>query len=181
MNPKDTAKTIGSILLTKVLFSPLGLIAVGVTILLIIMPVFMSMASKGEDFNLDDPDSNLEALSDSSGGAYCAPEGELDKELWEAGFASAGVLKEEDVFLEVAEEQGIDPVLMAAIALHETGHGTSSAVVEKNNPGGLMGQAGCLSLIPWKKGLPQWARPCTTASSRTDSARSPTSVPFMHR
>ena len=67
MNPKDAAKTIGSILLTKVLFSPLGLIAVGITILLIIMPVFMSMASKGEDFSLDDPDSNLEALSGSSG------------------------------------------------------------------------------------------------------------------
>ncbi|MDE4086866.1 M23 family metallopeptidase (plasmid) [Planococcus maritimus] len=154
MNPKDAAKTIGSILLTKVLLSPLGLIAVGVTILLIIMPVFMSMASKGEDFNLDDPDSNLEALSGSSGGAYCAPEGELDKELWEAGFASAGVFEEMgDVFLEVAEEQGIDPVLMAAIALHETGHGTSSAVVEKNNPGGLMGSGGLFVFDSLEEGI----------------------------
>lgn len=103
MNPKDTAKTIGSILLTKVLFSPLGLIAVGITLLLIIMPIFMSMASKGEDFNLDDPNSNLNALSASSGGAYCAPEGELDEALWDAEFASAGVFEGmEDVFLSVA-------------------------------------------------------------------------------
>ncbi|MGB6409543.1 MAG: peptidoglycan DD-metalloendopeptidase family protein, partial [Planococcus donghaensis] len=154
MNPKDTAKTIGSILLTKVLFSPLGLIAVGITLLLIIMPVFMSMASKGEDFNLDDPNSNLDALSVSSGGAYCAPEGELDQALWEAEFASAGVFEGmKDVFLSVAEEQGIDPVLMAAIALHETGYGTSSAVVDKNNPGGLMGAGGLFIFDSLEEGI----------------------------
>ena len=82
MNPKETVKTIGSILLTKILFSPLGLVAAGIVLLLIVVPVFMSMASKGENFNLDNPDSNLSALSGAAGGAYCAPDGELNEALW---------------------------------------------------------------------------------------------------
>lgn len=41
-------------------------------------------------------------------------------------------------FLEYAEEYEIDPVLFVAIAMHETGWGTSNAVVVHNNPGGLM-------------------------------------------
>ncbi|XKH51993.1 peptidoglycan DD-metalloendopeptidase family protein (plasmid) [Chryseomicrobium palamuruense] len=154
MDPRQTAKTIGSILLTKILFSPLGLIAVGVTFLLILVPVFMSVASKGEDFNLDDPDSNLSAHSGGVGGAYCAVDGEINEELWSLQFASAGVFSgKEDVFLRVAEEQGIDPVLMAAIALHETGYGTSSAVVKKNNPGGLMGSGGLFVFDTLEEGI----------------------------
>jgi hypothetical protein len=114
----------------------------------------MSVASKGEDFNLDDPDSNLNALSGGVGGAYCAVDGEINEELWSAQFASAGVFSgKEDVFLRVAEETGIDPVLMAAIALHETGYGTSSAVVEKNNPGGLMGSGGLFVFDTLEEGI----------------------------
>lgn len=154
MNPKEAAKTIGSILVTKLLFSPLGLIAVGIAILLIAVPVFMSMTSMSEDFNLEDPDSNLNALSSAPGGAYCAPDGEMNLELWENQIASAGVFSGVgDVFLEVATERGIDPVLMTAIALHETGNGTSSAVVEKNNPGGLMGANGLFVFDSLEEGI----------------------------
>lgn len=154
MNPKEAAKTLGSILVSKLLFSPLGLIAVGIGILLIAVPVFMSMTSKSEDFNIEDPNSNLDALSGSSGGAYCAPDGEIDQNLWDEQFASAGVFSGiGDVFLEVAADQRIDPVLMAAIALHETGHGTSSAVVEKKNPGGLMGKNGLMVFGTLEEGL----------------------------
>ncbi len=154
MNPKETVKTIGSILVTKLLFSPLGLVAAGIVLLLIVVPVFMSMASKGENFNLDKPDSNLSALSDAAGGAYCAPDGELNEALWNEQLASAGVFSGKgDVFREVAEERGIDPVLMAAIALHETGRGTSSAVVNKNNPGGLMGADGLMAFGSLDEGI----------------------------
>ncbi|RAZ73496.1 peptidoglycan DD-metalloendopeptidase family protein [Planococcus halotolerans] len=154
MNPKETVKTIGSILLTKILFSPLGLVAVGIVLLLIVLPVFMSMASKGENFNLEDPDSNLSALSGAAGGAYCAPDGELNEALWDEQLASAGVFSGMgDVFQEVAEERGIDPVLMAAIALHETARGTSSAVVDKNNPGGLMGADGLMVFDSLEAGI----------------------------
>lgn len=140
--------------MTKLLFSPLGLVAAGIAVLLIVVPVFMSMASKGEDFNLEDPNSNLSVLSGSSGGAYCAPDGEMNKDLWDEQIASAGVFSDMgNVFLEVAEEQGIDPVLMAAIALHETGHGTSSAVVDKKNPGGLMGANGLMVFDTLKEGI----------------------------
>ncbi|WP_236927537.1 glucosaminidase domain-containing protein [Geobacillus thermodenitrificans] len=40
--------------------------------------------------------------------------------------------------MNAAEKYGIDPVLLIAIALHETGYGTSHAVKNKNNPGGIM-------------------------------------------
>lgn len=154
MNPKEAVKTLGSILITKLLFNPLGLIAVGVVLLVLAAPVFMSMASKGENFNLEDPDSNLSALMAHAGGAYCAPDGELDQELWDAQIASAGVFSDMgNVFLNVAEEQGIDPVLMAAIALHETGHGTSKAVVERKNPGGLMGPNGLMTFATLEEGI----------------------------
>ncbi|EJR49114.1 hypothetical protein IIO_06598 [Bacillus cereus VD115] len=41
-------------------------------------------------------------------------------------------------FLDAGKKYGVDPVLAGAIAIHETGHGTSNAVRNKNNPGGLM-------------------------------------------
>lgn len=57
----------------------------------------------------------------------------FDKEIFAGAFLGQG-----DLFLEVAERYGIDPVLLAGIASHETGYGTSSALVNKNNPGGVM-------------------------------------------
>ncbi len=41
-------------------------------------------------------------------------------------------------FIDAARRHGIDPNLLAAIAMHETGNGTSNAVRNHNNPGGLM-------------------------------------------
>ncbi len=41
-------------------------------------------------------------------------------------------------FVDAAKKHGLDPALLAAIAMHETGNGTSKAVRNKNNPGGLM-------------------------------------------
>lgn len=41
-------------------------------------------------------------------------------------------------FAAAAQRHGVNPNLLAAIAMHETGNGTSRAVRENNNPGGLM-------------------------------------------
>ena len=41
-------------------------------------------------------------------------------------------------FVNAAQRHGLDPNLLAAIAMHETGNGTSNAVRNYNNPGGLM-------------------------------------------
>lgn len=76
-------------------------------------------------------------------GAYCSPTKEVDEGAWSNAFASAGVFKGyESTFQSIAKKQGIDPVIMAAIAFHETGFGTSNAVRTKNNPGGLMNPNG---------------------------------------
>ncbi|ECJ9747807.1 hypothetical protein FQR52_14865 [Listeria monocytogenes] len=78
----------------------------------------------------------------TSSGGGCSPSGSVDQNKWNAGFEKAGVFKgKQDVFLSLAEEQGIDPVLFASIAMSETGWGSSNAVKMKNNPGGLMDTA----------------------------------------
>lgn len=41
-------------------------------------------------------------------------------------------------FVKYSREYGLDPYLVAAIAMHETGNGTSPAVQNKNNVGGMM-------------------------------------------
>src|SRR5699024_9020501 len=82
---------------------------------------------------------------DCGGGYICSPTGELEQEDWDSYFKHkdrSGVLTGYgDDIIELSEEKGIDPVLFGAIALHETGYGTSSGVVDKNNPGGLMDPA----------------------------------------
>ncbi|EEO6238605.1 glucosaminidase domain-containing protein [Listeria monocytogenes] len=73
----------------------------------------------------------------TSSGGGCSPSGSVDPNKWDAGFEKAGVFKgKQAVFLSLAEEQGIDPVLFASIAMSETGWGSSNAVTMKNNPGG---------------------------------------------
>jgi D-alanyl-D-alanine carboxypeptidase/Mannosyl-glycoprotein endo-beta-N-acetylglucosaminidase len=47
----------------------------------------------------------------------------------------------EDVFQAAANKHGVDAALLMAIAQHETGRGTSAAVNDKNNPGGMMDAA----------------------------------------
>ncbi|MGG3881424.1 C40 family peptidase [Bacillus smithii] len=87
----------------------------------------------------------IENNQDDSSGSYCSSSGSINKSAWDQVFANAGVLSgKQDVFISVAEKQGIDPVLFAAISLHETGYGKSQAVIEKNNPGGLMGSGGLM-------------------------------------
>ena len=78
-------------------------------------------------------------------GYSCLPSGDINQKDWDSYFKhedKSGVFSEYgDDIIEIAEEKGIDPVLFGAIALHETAYGTSSGVVDKNNPGGLMDPA----------------------------------------
>lgn len=69
-------------------------------------------------------------------------QGDLDTDSFSSQFSNAGAFTGmEDVFLKAANQNQVDPVLLAAIAFHETGRGTSNAVVNNNNPGGLMNPA----------------------------------------
>ncbi|GGJ75366.1 peptidoglycan DD-metalloendopeptidase family protein [Virgibacillus salexigens] len=82
---------------------------------------------------------------DGGGGYICSPTGDMNQKEWDSYFKHedrSGVFKGygNDI-IELSEEKGIDPILFGAIALHETGYGTSSGVVDKNNPGGLMDPA----------------------------------------
>lgn len=79
----------------------------------------------------------------NTGGQYsCSVDGELDQDAWDNYFnnqeRSNAFYGFGDTILDVSESQGVDPVLVAAIMIHETGNGTSNAVMEKNNPGGIM-------------------------------------------
>jgi len=154
MNTKETAKSLGHFLLLKILFNPLGLVVLGSVLLILVIPFVMALNGKDKSFDLENPESNLNAGSDLVGGAYCAVNGEINQELWDAKISTSGVFSDKsDLMIEIATNQGIDPVLMAAIALHETMNGTSSAVVTKNNPGGLMGPDGLMKFSTLDEGL----------------------------
>lgn len=74
--------------------------------------------------------------------AVCSKDGNINEDVFFAKFKSAGAFTGKgQAFIDIANEYHIDPVLMAAIAFHETGSGTSKAIREFNNPGGLMNPA----------------------------------------
>lgn len=51
----------------------------------------------------------------------------------------AGALKGKgSVFVSLGAKYGVDPALMAAITMQETGRGTSHALIKQNNPAGIM-------------------------------------------
>ncbi|GLO65050.1 peptidoglycan DD-metalloendopeptidase family protein [Oceanobacillus kimchii] len=94
-----------------------------------------------------------------SAGYVCSATGEINQEKWEAIFQSekrSGALKGHgDDILQLSEEKGLDPVLFASIALHETAWGESNAIQQKNNPGGLMNPdgSGLFQFSTLKEGL----------------------------
>lgn len=69
-----------------------------------------------------------------------------------------GALKNSgDVFASVGKKYGIDPALLAAIAVHETGNGTSKAIKNKNNVGGMMGKSGLMTFSSLEEGIDKMA------------------------
>ena len=53
------------------------------------------------------------------------------------GAFSGKLTGKEDAFAAAATKHGLDPLLLMAISMHETGRGTSDMMQSKNNPGGL--------------------------------------------
>lgn len=138
---KDFGKGLLRLLLLKVVMNPKGL-AILITLVVVLGASIFFFFPQSESFNLDDPDSNKDILNRSgSGGSFfasCSAEGEVNMELMEAEFSNAGVFTgKADMFIDVAERHNFDPVLLTAIAFHETGYGTSNMVKTRNNPGGL--------------------------------------------
>lgn len=84
--------------------------------------------------------------------AFCQSNGEVNTNELGTKFSDSGVFSgKEQLFIDIAKEHSIDPILMAAIAFQETGKGTSNAVVLYNNPGGLMDPASnWLSLLQFE-------------------------------
>ncbi|WP_200411779.1 M23 family metallopeptidase [Virgibacillus salexigens] len=94
-----------------------------------------------------------------SAGYVCSATGDINQEKWDAIFQNkkrSGALKGYgDDIMKLSKKRGIDPVLFAAIAIHETAWGKSHAVKDKHNPGGLMNPdgSGLYSFPTLKEGL----------------------------
>ncbi|WP_260449218.1 peptidoglycan DD-metalloendopeptidase family protein [Listeria immobilis] len=84
----------------------------------------------------------MDVETESSDGTGCSITGEVDVAKINQVLEGAGVFKGKgQTFIDIADKQGIDPVLFLAIAMSETGWGKSTAVTVKHNPGGLMDSA----------------------------------------
>lgn len=139
----DLLKKAGSVISTKVLLWVGGLVgAKGFAIIGIALVIFLVLIGSISGNYVKQKEGELSVTG--SGMYTCSPTGEVNMELWDSIFETSrsGALQGYgDKILEVAEEQGIDPVLFASIAMHETAWGTSNAVKNYNNPGGLMDPA----------------------------------------
>lgn len=62
------------------------------------------------------------------------------------------------VIFNIAGRYNIDPLLMIAICLHETGYGTSSAIMNYNNPSGQMSSSGLIHFETLEDGLEMTGR-----------------------
>ncbi|OZB90049.1 hypothetical protein CJP46_35305 [Paenibacillus sp. XY044] len=70
----------------------------------------------------------------------------------------SGALKGQgNAFVSAGQKYGIDPALLAAIAIHETGNGSSSAAKNKNNVGGMMGKNGLMTFSSLQDGIDKMA------------------------
>jgi hypothetical protein len=63
-----------------------------------------------------------------------------------------------ETIVRAGQKNNIDPVLLAAVAIHETGNGTSKAAIEKNNVAGMMGKNGLKSYTSVKESIMDMAR-----------------------
>ncbi|MBF2612551.1 peptidase M23 [Listeria monocytogenes] len=93
--------------------------------------------------------------NDDSDSVKCsAVSGTLTESSLEAYLEDKGVFKgHAKDFFEYGSKYDVDPALVVAICMSETGRGTSAAVVKRNNPGGLMGNGGGFSFDTLKQGI----------------------------
>ncbi|UOR14082.1 peptidoglycan DD-metalloendopeptidase family protein [Halobacillus amylolyticus] len=135
---KETGKSILATIIMKAVLSPVGIACLAVGVICLLASIFIFFP-QSEGFDKENPEANKDILNDHTGSyATCQPDGELNRELYISQFQDAGVFTGKgDIFIEVAEKYNLDPVLLASIAFHETGFGTSNLVENYNNPGGL--------------------------------------------
>ena len=125
-------------ILTKAVTSPTGLAILGTVLILMLAGIFLFFP-KGEGFDKDNPDANKNILNDDSEAfVTCQKDEEINMEQFTEMFDGAGLFDgKSDVFIDVSKDNKLDPILFAAIAIHETGWGNSTLVKKYNNPGGL--------------------------------------------
>jgi hypothetical protein len=63
-----------------------------------------------------------------------------------------------EAFVQAGQRYNVDPALLAAIAQHETGNGTSKAAAIKNNIAGMMGKNGLKSYATIEESIMDMAR-----------------------
>jgi len=74
--------------------------------------------------------------------AMCQKKGDFNRDTFDAKFENAGAFTgKAQAFVDAANKNKIDPVILSAIAFHETGNGNSDMVIHRNNPGGLYNSA----------------------------------------
>lgn len=113
--------------------------------IVIVVASFMSSVDEDESDDVD------EVLCRPKGSPLTAKE--LDGKL-----KGKGVLDNQgSTIINAGEKYGVDPVLITAIILQETAHGTSNSIRTKNNPGGLMGRDGLMSFPTLEKGINKMA------------------------
>lgn len=115
-----------------VVSNPVLSLVIGLIILVFFITATVLIATGGTQYNGMSKD-NRDTVY-----VNCA-EGKIDTDKFTSKFENAGVFTGlSDIFLSEGAINQVDPVLLAAIALHETGNGTSHAVEKYNNPGGLI-------------------------------------------
>ena len=67
--------------------------------------------------------------------------------------ANGALADKADLIEGLCKEYYIDPYLVTAIMAHETGYGTSSAILNKNNPGGMMSSSGLITYNSLDEGI----------------------------
>lgn len=126
-------KSIASILTRKIGLWVVGLVGVstiGIALLLLLLLIIIISGVAGYQSNQNASNGYV---------SFCSTTGSINYTLWDNRFESAGVLAGKgDLYIKFANKWGIDPVLFAAISFHETANGTSNAIRNYNNPGGLM-------------------------------------------
>ncbi|EQC0753560.1 peptidoglycan DD-metalloendopeptidase family protein [Listeria innocua] len=97
----------------------------------------------------------LFSSSDESDSNKCsAVAGTMTEESLEKYLEDKGAFKgHAKDFFEYCTKYDVDVALVVAICMAETGRGTSKAVVERNNPGGLMGNGGGFTFDTLEKGI----------------------------
>jgi hypothetical protein len=62
-----------------------------------------------------------------------------------------------EAFVQAGQANGVDPALLASIAMQETGNGTSDGLRLKNNVGGMMGKYGLMNFGSVEEGIQKMA------------------------